>query len=114
MGGLIIRALVLIGTAFYIYRLLQRVLLLRNSIKSGSEELRSQKSGGRARDPFQVLGVSKSADWDEIKGAYKKALAEYHPDKVAHLGDELKSLAGEKTKEILGAYQELEKRFKSS
>jgi len=30
---------------------------------------------------------------DEIKSAYKKLAARYHPDKVNHLGDELKTLA---------------------
>jgi len=30
---------------------------------------------------------------DEIKSAYRKLAAWYHPDKVNHLSDELKTLA---------------------
>jgi preprotein translocase subunit Sec63 len=34
-------------------------------------------------------------------------MKEYHPDKVAHLGDELQVLAHEKSQEIQRAYRQL-------
>ena len=32
------------------------------------------------RDPYEVLGVSKSATADEIQKAYRKLSKKYHPD----------------------------------
>jgi len=59
------------------------------------------------RDPYQILGVEKGTSPNEIKAAYRKLAARYHPDKVNHLGDEFKVLAEKRFKEIQEAYQEL-------
>jgi molecular chaperone DnaJ len=53
-------------------------------------------------DYYAVLGVSKSADKDEIKRAYRKLAKEYHPDR--NPGDEQ---AEQKFKEIGEAYEVL-------
>lgn len=50
-------------------------------------------------DPYQVLGVSKTASADEIKRAYKRLAKETHPD--SETGDE------EKFKQISLAYETL-------
>ena len=57
--------------------------------------------------PFEVLGVRRGATKEEIKTAYKKLLSLYHPDKVAHLGEEIQKIAREKTLAINRAYQEI-------
>ena len=57
------------------------------------------------RDPHGVLGVSPGADADQIRTAYKRKLAEYHPDKVADLGEELREVAHRRTKDIIRAYE---------
>lgn len=54
------------------------------------------------RDYYEVLGISKSADADEIKKAYRKAALKYHPDK--NPGDKE---AEEKFKEAAEAYDVL-------
>ncbi len=59
--------------------------------------------------PFTVLGVTSSATNDDIKKAYWRLASQYHPDKVAHLGDEQVEEAHLKFLEIQEAYQELEK-----
>jgi len=51
-----------------------------------------------------VLGVSPDAPIEEIKAAYRRLIGQYHPDKVAALGPELRDLAETKSKEILSAY----------
>jgi len=58
-------------------------------------------------DPYTVLGVSRGASTDEIKQAYRKLAAQYHPDKVAHLGREFQDLAEKRFKEIQQAYQQI-------
>jgi DnaJ-class molecular chaperone len=40
-----------------------------------------------------VLRVNRGATRDEIKAAYRREIAQYHPDKVAQLGSELRELA---------------------
>lgn len=59
------------------------------------------------REPewFNVLKVPHNATAEEIHVAYKSLIRQYHPDKVATLGEELKELAEEKSKSINAAYQ---------
>jgi DnaJ like chaperone protein len=53
-----------------------------------------------------VLGVGADASVDEIRAAYKRQISQYHPDKVASLGEELQQLASQKTQQINAAYAE--------
>jgi DnaJ-domain-containing protein 1 len=54
---------------------------------------------------YRILEVSESATFSEITIQYKRKIREYHPDKVASLGKELKELAEYKSKEINSAYE---------
>ncbi len=51
------------------------------------------------KDPYQILGVKKTADASEIKKAYRKLALEFHPDKNKS------KEAEEKFKEINQAYE---------
>ena len=51
-----------------------------------------------------VLGVPKSASRLEIVAAYKQKMSQYHPDKVANMGEEIRDLADRRSKEINAAY----------
>jgi len=51
-----------------------------------------------------ILEVSENASIPEIQSAYRKKIAQYHPDKVVNLGKEIRDIALEKTKEINLAY----------
>ncbi len=59
--------------------------------------------------PYAVLGVPRSASQEEIRAAYRARMLDYHPDRVAHLGEDLQRLAQRKTLEIQGAFERLRK-----
>lgn len=52
-----------------------------------------------------VLGVRASATRDEVSRAYKSKISQYHPDKVAQMGPEIREVAELKSKEINDAYR---------
>jgi DnaJ-domain-containing protein 1 len=58
-------------------------------------------------DPYEVLGISRSATKDEISKAYRSKAREHHPDKVAHMTPEHQAFAEQKMKEINEAYNSL-------
>jgi DnaJ like chaperone protein len=58
---------------------------------------------------YQILDVKPTATDDELKKAYYKMATKYHPDKVAHLGDEIKKAAEEKLQTLNAAYDEIKK-----
>ncbi len=59
------------------------------------------------RDPYQVLGIPRSASEEEIKKAYRALSRKYHPD--ANINNPNKEAAEEKFKEIQQAYQQIMK-----
>jgi molecular chaperone DnaJ len=62
-----------------------------------------------SQDPYELLGVSRTASEDEIRRAYLKLAHKYHPDKTG--GDKV---AEEKLKEINAAYDILKNPDKRS
>jgi len=58
---------------------------------------------------YKILEVSPNATDEEVKKAYHKMATKYHPDKVAHLGEEFKKAAKEKFQKLNGAYIEIKK-----
>ena len=56
---------------------------------------------------YKILGIDVDTAVPEIKKAYRKMANKYHPDKVAHLGQDLQNLAEEKFKAVNAAYQNI-------
>ncbi len=52
------------------------------------------------RDYYEVLGVDRTADMEEVKKAYRKLALKYHPDRNPH-----DKAAEEKFKELGEAYE---------
>lgn len=59
------------------------------------------------KDPYQILGIPRTATDDEVKAAYRELARKYHPDK--YRDSDLADLAGEKMKEINEAYDTIKK-----
>ena len=83
--------------------------------KQGKKEEQKQESREEPKreqpkkSPYEILGVPQTATLEEIKRAYRDQSQQYHPDKVNHLGEELKEVANRKFKEINQAYQALKR-----
>ncbi len=62
-------------------------------------------------DAYKILGVSKDADMNTIKKAYRKLVRQYHPDiiKSQGKGEEYLKEATQKTQEINAAYEMIKK-----
>jgi hypothetical protein len=54
-----------------------------------------------------MLGVTQVASADEIKRAFRREIAKYHPDKVQHLGQEFRALAASKAADLTAANRTL-------
>lgn len=58
---------------------------------------------------YKVLEVEPDASDEEVKKAYRKMAAKYHPDKVSHLGEEVVNGAKEKFQQLNAAYDSIKK-----
>ncbi len=58
---------------------------------------------------YKILGISSSATDEEVKAAYREMAKKYHPDKVSHLGEEVKKAAEEKFQKVNEAYEAIKK-----
>lgn len=56
---------------------------------------------------YELLGIPSTASPDEIKSAFRREIARYHPDKLQHLGDEFQSMAAIRSAELTEAYKTL-------
>ena len=99
----------------YFYRNRLREYTARSTRESGGQDQRERSSHAHAEapestfDPYAILCIGPSASAEEIRTAYKARMHEYHPDKVAHLGEELQKVAHRKAVEIQQAYEQLRK-----
>lgn len=86
--------------------------------KQGEHKTREQKKTkappgtaakrDHVKSPWEVLQIPQGASKSEAKKAYLKLISMYHPDKVDSLGERLKELAAEVTKEINEAWAKIE------
>ena len=63
----------------------------------------------RRRDnPYAVLGLTEEATDAEIDLAYRRLIAQYHPDRLAGAAAELRQQAEAKAREINAAYDRIQ------
>ncbi len=58
---------------------------------------------------YDILELNPDATDEEVKKAYRRLAIQYHPDKVAHLGEDIKKAATEKFQTLNAAYEEIKK-----
>jgi DnaJ like chaperone protein len=58
---------------------------------------------------YDVLEITKDATNDEVKKAYRELAKKHHPDKLGHLGEDIRRSATEKFQKINAAYEEVKK-----
>lgn len=58
---------------------------------------------------YQILEISPDASDEEVKKAYRTLAKKYHPDRVAHLGDDMRKAAEEKFSRLSQAYDNIRK-----
>jgi DnaJ like chaperone protein len=59
----------------------------------------------------KILGINDEITIDKVKSAYRKLVFKYHPDRLSHLGDEMRKVAEEKMKIINDAYAYFKKKL---
>lgn len=58
---------------------------------------------------YKVLKIKETASDAEVKKAYRKLAQEYHPDKVNHLGEDMRKAAEDKFTKLNQAYERIKK-----
>ncbi|HVZ20262.1 MAG TPA: DnaJ domain-containing protein, partial [Vicinamibacterales bacterium] len=56
---------------------------------------------------YELLAIDAAAPPDEIKKAFRREIAKYHPDKVQHLGREFQEMAAGLAADLTEAYRVL-------
>ena len=58
-------------------------------------------------NPYRVLGLTDEATDAEVDLAYRRLIAQYHPDRMVGAADELRHQAEARAREINGAYDRI-------
>lgn len=58
---------------------------------------------------YRILEITPDANDEELKKAYRRMALKYHPDRLAHLGDDVQKAANAKFQELNAAYEQIKK-----
>lgn len=64
---------------------------------------------GPSSRAYEILGIERNTTEEEIKKAYRQMALKYHPDRVTHLGEDVRKAAEEKFKKVQEAYEAIKK-----
>lgn len=73
------------------------------------ESLRAMHGKPSLTHAYAILEIEETATAEEVKKAYKKMAAKFHPDRVSHMGEEHVKAAEEKFKKVADAYEQIKK-----
>jgi curved DNA-binding protein CbpA len=57
------------------------------------------------RNYYELLAIDAAASMDDVKKAFRREIAKYHPDKVQHLGQEFQAMASALAADLTEAYR---------
>lgn len=95
------------GFLLYFWRKFKNQKNRRNYYSGGQSQANIKTGSGGSMsldDAYRLLNAKPDDPWSEVQKAYKEKMAKSHPDKVAHLGEELQEKANELTLQINKAY----------
>ncbi|GEM_PF-4759347 len=72
----------------------------KGGYRTSQDHTASPQSDSRQMWAYKVLGVTPQSTDDEIKQAYRRMAMLYHPDRTAHLGDDVRLTAEKKFQEL--------------
>jgi hypothetical protein len=78
--------------------------LLRAEVGPAAAAATDAEGAGDSDDPFEVLGVSTSATFEEVRAAWRRHLAAYHPDRFERAGEKIRRVALTETQRLNAAF----------
>lgn len=71
--------------------------------------IRASHTGPSRDDPYHILGVAHDAEFQDIRTAYRRLMADNHPDRIVHMGAprEFETAAHTKAAAITAAYAQI-------
>jgi DnaJ like chaperone protein len=61
-------------------------------------------------DPYAVLGVAREADDDAIRAAYRRLIAQHHPDRLGSADAATRAAAEQQAAQINAAFEQIRAR----
>jgi DnaJ like chaperone protein len=77
------------------------------SYSSSSSTYRSTYNN--LENDYKILEIASTATNEEVKKAYRRQAMKHHPDKVNHLGDDIKKTAEERFAKLNESYERIKK-----
>ncbi len=111
--AVLLRACSLLGISEFEFAQMEALLRMQrasgygysNAGQAGQQRARSSRDV--LQDAYSVLGVESTTSDAEVTKAYRRMMSQNHPDKLAAKGlpESMKTVAEEKTRQILAAYE---------
>lgn len=90
-------------------RLVEKIANALGIRSADNESIKAMFVSNTLDSAYKILEVDPSASNEEIKKAYRNLAVQYHPDKVAYLGEEFRVAANEKFQKLNEAYEKIKK-----
>lgn len=90
-------------------RILERIAADMGISQKDLASLDAMFRGPSMNSAYTILEVDPKASDEEVKKAYRRMAMKHHPDRVAHLGEEVQKAAAEKFRKVQEAWERVAK-----